>query len=291
MQYDTRTFSLFIAEAQTSPLWQDDALLKLYLYCLSRITSTAYEWRGMIIQPGNMPFAEREAAQELCWSRNKLKRKLKLLSDAGLIEMSSLGKKGTLLHITDQLDASSVYGSKMKPLWVHDGSTSICNGSTVKPEDDQDEAINGSILNTSWVRGDTSKTITGSEMDPSWLHHGAIPADHGITMDPSSIDKNIYSISSIQREPKGFTKLWLSYPLNRRTARAEAAALVCKALADGATIEQILDALETDKQSFSWQQDNGRYIPGIVKWLQKEAWRNQDAETAPVEDPDAWISR
>lgn len=76
----------------------------------------------------------------------------------------------------------------------------------------------------------------------------------------------------------------------RRTQRKEAALLVAKALEDGATIEAILTALEAEKQSDDWHKENGRFVPGIVKWLEKETWRGfvQQAET--VEEDEEWTS-
>ena len=52
----------------------------------------------------------------------------------------------------------------------------------------------------------------------------------------------------------------------------------------------ILAALEAEKQSYSWREENGRFIPGIVKWLEKETWRSfvQQAET--VEEDEEWTS-
>ena len=59
---------------------------------------------------------------------------------------------------------------------------------------------------------------------------------------------------------------------------------------EGATIDSILAALEAEKQSYSWREENGRFIPGIVKWLGKETWRSfvQQAET--VEEDEEWTS-
>ena len=108
-------------------------------------------------------------------------------------------------------------------------------------------------------------------------------------MEPNPIKKN--STASLSgSEPQGFTNVWIAYPANRRTLRREAARLVAKALDEGATIDSILAALEAEKQSYSWHEENGRFIPGIVKWLEKETWRSfvQQAET--VEEDEEWTS-
>ena len=66
---------------------------------------------------------------------------------------------------------------------------------------------------------------------------------------------------------------------------------MAKAKADGATTDAILEALEAEKASDAWRQENGRYIPGIVKWLQKEAWRDYLKQDEPEEDDELWTSR
>lgn len=66
-----------------------------------------------------------------------------------------------------------------------------------------------------------------------------------------------------------------------------------KALSEGATIGSILAALEEAKQSMDWQNNDGQYIPGIVKWLQREAWRRYLPEDQPDDDEGdkPWVSR
>ena len=79
--------------------------------------------------------------------------------------------------------------------------------------------------------------------------------------------------------------------MKRRSKRSEAAALVVKALNEGATIQAILDALEAEKESVSWHQEDGRFIPSIVNWLQKETWHSFLANDEPKEDEEKWTSR
>lgn len=131
-------------------------------------------------------------------------------------------------------------------------------------------------------------------MEPQWHQNGANPSVSGSRMGHNPIeDNNISSNTSsstvtCQMEPAGFQGFWIAYPLNRRNQRAEAAALVRQAYRDGATIDSLMAALEADKNSEDWQQENGRFIPGIVKWLQKEAWRGF-VEKHEEDDP-PWTS-
>lgn len=109
-------------------------------------------------------------------------------------------------------------------------------------------------------------------------------------MEPNPIEKNSTASLSTS-EPQGFTDVWIAYPAPRRNLRREAARLVAKALDEGATIDSILAALEAEKQSSGWLEENGRFVPGIVKWLEKETWRNFVQPAEPDEEDEEWTSR
>ena len=67
-----------------------------------------------------------------------------------------------------------------------------------------------------------------------------------------------------------------------------------KALNDGATVDSILAALAAEKTTLDWMTANGQYVPGIVKWLEREPWRNYVADTVSteaIEDKNHWVSR
>ena len=142
---------------------------------------------------------------------------------------------------------------------------------------------------TTWPHDGATTQKAGSTMEPDWPHGEATKRAGGSTMEPNPIKKNSTASLSTS-EPQGFTDVWIAYPANRRNQRSEAARLVGKALEDGATIDAIVSALEAEKQSSDWREENGRFVPGIVKWLQKETWRSfvQQAET--VEEDEEWTS-
>ena len=81
--------------AMDSPVWQDDAVFKLYLYCLSKASHNSCTWRGIQIEPGDLPASERHMAEALRWSRCKVQRKMGELCKIGLISKSSISAKGT----------------------------------------------------------------------------------------------------------------------------------------------------------------------------------------------------
>ena len=70
-----------------------------------------------------------------------------------------------------------------------------------------------------------------------------------------------------------FQKLWLAYPYERRTRRQEAETLFRSAVTQGANLQALMECLERDRCTVTWLSDNGKWIPGIVKWLGQEGWR------------------
>lgn len=271
----------FVSQAMEAQIWQDDGAVKLYLYCLSRASHNVFKWRGLSMQPGDMPLSGRHAAEALIWSRNKLDRKLQALIAAGLITVRSVSHMGTMVHIV-HWPADGDTASD----WLHDGATNEARtaegGSTVEPQTEPE-------TKATWPHDEATIQEAGSTVEPDRLHGKARKPAGGSTMEPNPIEKK--STSSLPlSEPNGFTSVWIAYPSMRRTQRKEAALLVAKALEDGATIEAILTALEAEKQSDDWHKENGRFVPGIVKWLEKETWRGfvQQAET--VEEDEEWTS-
>lgn len=272
----------WVAQAMGRPVWRDDALLKLYLYCLSRASHNRCVWRGIQLEVGDMPMSERHAAEELCWSRNKLDRQLKRLQEAGLVQVRRMPQRGLLLHIASLFQedsATNETGSVMEPKVFHHGASS--------------EATTGSTAEQAVFQNGASYGAQAFTMEPVLRQNDTSFAPAGSAMEPNPIEKK--SSTPLSRipssEPKGFTEIWVSYPVSRRTNRAEAAALVAKAYTDGATTESILKALEADNSSAAWCREDGRYIPGIVKWLQKEAWRSYLEQMKPEEDEELWTSR
>ena len=262
MSSDMRQFANVIPQAMKSPAWLDDSVFKLYLYCLSRASHNRCIWHGIQLEPGDMPMSERQASEDLFWSRNKLDRKLKMLHETGLVNVERVPQKGLMLHVFN---------------WFQNGASYAETGSTVEPEDFQNGA---------------SSDLRISKMEPVFVQNGASLPATGSKLEPNPIEKNRYSSLTHNPipEPEGFTEIWVAYPVNRRTNRPEAATLVAKAQAEGATTEAILEALESDKRSVAWCQEDGRYIPGIVKWLQKEAWRDYLKPEEPEEDDEQWIT-
>lgn len=243
------------------PVWHDDGVMKLYFYFLCKASHNEYFWHGIRLMPGDLPMSDRSAANELEWSRNKLYRKLKQLEETGLITVRATSM-GTLIHIVEWCQSGATNGSKAGLPWFQSGST----GFKVEQEHFQNDTGGSSNTEPGWFR---SESESGSAVKPNQYSNNN---------------------NNNQPEPEGFSKLWIAYPSERRTRRYEAAALFRQALEQGATLQSMLDALTVDKNSYDWCKENGQYIPGIVKWLQKENWRNH-VKHEPAEEEERWRSR
>ena len=266
-----------IRQLMRSPVWADDGAVKLYLYCLAMASHNQYWWRGLQLQPGDMPLSERKTAKALFWSRDKLRRRMRMLEAQGLVTIQSIPNNGTMLHVVNWPDVDSAE-LENGPVWLHDGASA-------EAWDIQDCTGSSWDARQAWYQDDTSYQETGIAVIPTDPQNQTSSYQTGTVARPNPYKKNIYTSSlgyGTRNEPDRFSEIWLAYPQNRRTNREAAAALVEKALNDGATIEAILSALEAEKQTVDWLTANGQYVPGIVKWLEREPWRVYVSEpTAP----------
>jgi len=81
---DTKRNADGIQQLMRSPVWADDGVVKLYLYCLAMASRNQYCWRGLQLQPGDIPLSERKTARAFFWSRDKLRRRMRMLEAQGM---------------------------------------------------------------------------------------------------------------------------------------------------------------------------------------------------------------
>ena len=203
----------------------------------------------------------RHAEEELCWSRNKLLRRLAVLERLGYIRTKKTAE-GTLVWVNRCPDANSIINSQ-------------------HTENQASSRMEGT---SEWFQ---KRTAGGSENEPQWLRNGTTG---GSMMEPYQEEYKNNTYSTVASDPDGFSAVWCAYPEDRRTDRAEAVRQYRLAISLGATPQAIMDALNAAKCSESWQQDGGRFIPGISKWLQKETWRDY-VMPAEDEEEELWVSR
>ena len=250
-----------------SPIWHDDGVSKLYFYFQCKASHNAKNWCGLTVNQGELPLSERNAAVELEWSRSKFLRKLEQLKDTGLISVQT-SEAGTLIRLTYWKDAG---GLKAVPCGIE-----------MRPHLEQ-------------YQNDTTVSSRTSPVDSQWSQnettYGIDTRPGGLKTRPNQYISNTkLNTLSLPEVPEAFTQIWLAYPPERRTCRDEAICLFRKAMEDGATVDAMIAALEADKSSYTWSKEGGRYIPGIVKWLQKETWRDY-LIAAPAEEEEIWTSR
>ena len=291
---------------QNSPIWPEDALFKLYHYCLYKASWNTFDWHGFQINPGEFPMSLRHAEEELCWSRNKLLRRLAVLERLGYIRTKKTAE-GTLVWVNRCPDANSIInsqhtenqassrmegtsewfqkrtagGSENEPQWLRNGTT---GGSAMEPQRSNIGTTGGSAMEP---QRSNIGTTGGSAMKPQRSNIGTTG---GSMMEPYQEEYKNNTYSTVASDPDGFSAVWCAYPEDRRTDRAEAVRQYRLAISLGATPQAIMDALNAAKCSESWQQEGGRFIPGISKWLQKETWRDY-VMPAEDEEEELWVSR
>lgn len=284
MMLTSKQFTDCIRQLMETPVWFDDGAFKLYLYCLAKASPNCYEWKGYTLQPGDLPISERNLAAVLYWSRNKLRRKMDILKSLGMITIESVPMVATIIHIVDWPYAQAISAPQV--------ASQRCTKQATWPQTD---ATGGPVLyarasdympETEPFQSDYENQVEPERFqNPEiWQHSGSI-AGH----DSYIRREHIYDMYGTKAEPQGFSEIWLAYPAHRRAHRREAVELVAKALEEGATIDIIRTTLEADKLTPDWQTNNGQYIPGIVKWLQRESWKKSVPSEGTGED-EMWVS-
>ena len=88
-----------------------------------------------------------------------------------------------------------------------------------------------------------------------------------------------------EKEPslsqKRFEEFWRAYP--RRVGKGAAERAYSKIKPDETLHRRILSAVLMAKQSFSWQKDNGQYIPNPATWLNQRRWEDELPEDPGVD--------
>ena len=276
---------------QNSPIWPEDALFKLYHYCLYKASWNTFDWHGFQINPGEFPMSLRHAEEELCWSRNKLLRRLAVLERLGYIRTKKTAE-GTLVWVNRCPDANSIINSQHTenqadgrmegtPVWFQKRTA---GGSVNEPQRSNIGTSSGSVMEP---QRSNIGTTGGSAMEPQRSNIGTAG---GSMMEPYQKEYKNNTYSTVASDPDGFSAVWCAYPEDRRTDRTEAVRQYRLAISLGATPQAIMDALNAAKCSEAWRQDGGRFIPGICKWLQKETWRDY-LMPAEDEEEELWVSR
>lgn len=85
------------------------------------------------------------------------------------------------------------------------------------------------------------------------------------------------------KSPKGderFNRFWSAYP--RKIGKGAAQKTFSKLKVTDSLLEDMLDAIEEQKQSLQWRRDGGQYIPHPNTWLNQRRWEDE-ADEVPFE--------
>ena len=73
--------------------------------------------------------------------------------------------------------------------------------------------------------------------------------------------------------PAGYDRFWEAYP--KKTAKPDAVKAFGKLKPDAELLEVMLGAIERQKATAQWQEDNGRFIPHPATWLNGRRWEDE----------------
>jgi hypothetical protein len=79
-----------------------------------------------------------------------------------------------------------------------------------------------------------------------------------------------------------FDQFWRAYP--RRMGKANARKAFEKAIKQGATLGEMLDALKWQCQQPGWLKDGGSFIPYPASWLNAERWHDEPFEAPQISE-------
>ena len=265
-------------DLMNSPIWKDDACVKLYLYCLIKAAWQDVQGKKNFLHAGQLELSQRNSAFELDWSKNTVGKRLAQLADAGLIQITGEPGSISVITLTDTrfcmpVSVVSTDDSFKCPSIINDSKSSMSHDMGHQCPTERDTQ-----LPLSHDMGHHCPTIwdTQPPLSHDMGHHRPTGWDTTVPRDGTDkyINSNAYKNISTSEEPPDFKRLWIAYPEARRVGKGEAMEMYAQALAEGATIEAFLEALNVSKQSDDWQRENGRFIPKLVNWLEKESWRD-----------------
>lgn len=75
-----------------------------------------------------------------------------------------------------------------------------------------------------------------------------------------------------------FARFWMAYP--KKVGRGAAEKAWLKAGING-EIEQVMSAIESQKQSDQWIKDGGQYIPNPATWINQKRWLDEAVQVHP----------
>lgn len=89
-----------------------------------------------------------------------------------------------------------------------------------------------------------------------------------------SIEENSIEKKRTTNQPKGFDTFWSAYPKKVGKGAAEKSWQKNKP-----PLEEVLVAIEKQKQTDQWKKENGQFIPNPATWLNQKRWEDEVVAT------------
>jgi hypothetical protein len=97
---------------------------------------------------------------------------------------------------------------------------------------------------------------------------------------PNSTVPNIQTDEAHALQERRFTEFWQAYP--KKVGKASCLRAWTKLNPNAELFDQIMAALEAQKNSDQWKREAGRYIPNPLTWINQGRWDDEPVEPAGV---------
>ena len=81
-----------------TPLWENDALFKLYHFLLYRLNHADTVWQGIVLHANEVLISRQIASEQLHWSIHKYQRHLMTLQKLGIVAIRT-SSRGTIITV------------------------------------------------------------------------------------------------------------------------------------------------------------------------------------------------
>ena len=179
-----------------TPLWENDALFKLYHFLLYRLNHADTVWQGIVLHANEVLISRQTASEQLQWSIHKYQRHLKALQELNVVAIRS-SSRGTIITVM-RFDTFAECRQR-----IHDvqGRQNAANAEAIAAP----------------MKGCHSSS-TEADTAPKWgcpspeIGAAAAPViEEYKERETAASGARLYS-----SEPEGFEKLWLAHPIERR---------------------------------------------------------------------------
>lgn len=134
----------------------------------------------------------------------------------------------------------------------------------IKPNKAYTEKFQGFEAPEALLSGDEEWNRSGTKPVPNRSQTGTTGLDIGL-----GLDKDLDNPPISPQGDKRFDRFWTVYP--KKVGKGAARKAFAKAVRK-CSVDDMIAAVEKQKQSSQWTKDNGQYIPNPATWLNQERW-------------------